>query len=122
MALASHARPSHLASRLRRRNLRKLSAELARLEMASSAARAERKRLEETREAEARTSAGAGTASSDDRVRARAGSSRTNQVLAAARRREESLRIAIGDCRAEIFKQLLRGARWKDDERPRSPR
>jgi len=36
-------------------------------------------------------------------------------VLCAARRREEALRIANGDCRAEIFKQLMRGARTKGD-------
>src|SRR5215218_8923149 len=96
MALASHAPTSHLSSRLRRRQLRKLSDELARLETAARAARSQRRRLEQ----------GA------------SGASRAVQVLSAARRREEALRIAIGDCRAEIFKQLVRGARWEDDDAP----
>ena len=101
MPLVSEARPSRLSSRLRRRTLRKLSAELARLETASRAARAERERLE----AEAESS-GEGAWS------------RTDQVLAAARRREDALRIAIGDCRAEIFKVLVRDPNWTGDERP----
>ena len=84
MALASHA-PNQLASRLRRRHMRKLSAELERLERAARAARDEREQLE----------------ASDPTPRARS-------VLAAARRRKQALRIAVGGCRAEMFKLVVR--------------
>src|SRR5215210_5365401 len=50
-----------------------------------------------------------------ERLEAVEGTPRGDGVLCAARRREEALRIANGDCRAEIFKQLMRGARTKGD-------
>ncbi|HYZ70119.1 MAG TPA: hypothetical protein VE528_00530 [Thermoleophilaceae bacterium] len=70
---------------MRRRNTRKLAAELERLERAARAARDEREQLE----------------ASDPTPRARS-------VLAAARRREQALRIAVGDCGAEMFKLVVR--------------
>jgi hypothetical protein len=108
MALA-HQAPSVLSFRLRRRTLRKLSAELARLEAAARAARAECRHLEEGRAREvARPGGGDGTLPE--------GASRTDQVLAAARRREEALRIAIGDCRAEMFKVLVQTRQIRPEE------
>ena len=92
MALASYARPPHLSFRLWQRSLRKLTEELQRLESASGGVRS--------------------SASASRLWRERPGG---DGVLCAARRREEALRIANGDCRAEIFKQLMRGARTKGD-------
>jgi len=114
--------------------LRKLSPELARLETAARAARAECHRLEEARALEAGGSEGAAAeVTADDgsllegpsqapagQSAPPEGASRVDQVLAAARRREEGLRIAIGDCRAEIFKVLVRSEQLQPDDHPSS--
>jgi len=123
MALASQSRSSNVTTRLRRRQLRRLSAELARLETAAKAARGERQRLEHASAVEAGGHGPDGglSAQSEEGLGAEAadapadGASRADQLLAAARRREQALRIAIGDCRAEIFKALVRGGRWERD-------
>jgi hypothetical protein len=80
MALASHAPHQH-ASRLRRRNRRKVSAELECLERAARAA--------------------------CDQLEASYPTPWARCVLAAARGREQALRITVGGCRAEMLKPIV---------------
>ena len=105
MTVASAYDPFDLPARLRRRSLRKLSAEVARLERAAHAARLDRDRLERARAARL-AAAESGRA---DATRTSPRDRRADHILAAARRREEALQIALGDCRAQIFGQLVRG-------------
>jgi hypothetical protein len=113
MAHASHALSSPLSAPRRRRQLRRLSDELARLETAARAARTQRRRLEQARgiapgpEGEVVTAPDTATPTA---------SSRNDQLLAAAQRREEALRTAIGDCRSEIFRELVHGAAQKSSD------